>query len=105
MRLPGSFSGLFRNYDFSALDDDRHRRLIVKTVLERGTWEQILWLFQHYGRDRVREVFLDDYYGLQTLPETTRRLWELLFIEEPPPEDPHPASKWRCRRLAPPAGR
>ncbi len=98
MRLPDSLAGLFRNYGFDALDDERHRGLIVRTVLARGTWEQILWLFRRYGRDGVREVFVEDYYGPRTLPDATRRLWELMFIEQPPPDDPHPAARWRCRR-------
>ncbi|MGE5586235.1 MAG: DUF6922 domain-containing protein [Bacillota bacterium] len=62
-----------------ALDDERHRGLIVRTVLARAMWEQMLWLFRRYGRDGVR--------------------WELMFIEQPLPEDPHPAAgRWRCRR-------
>lgn len=100
MRLPDSFARLFKNYDFAAIDDERHRRLIITTVLAHGTWEQILWLFQHYGKDGVREVFTDDYYGSRTLPESTRNLWELLFIEKPLKEDSGPAARWRCRRRA-----
>ncbi len=105
MKLPDCFASLFQNYDFDIIDDERHRSLVIKTVLAQGTWEQILWLFRHYGREKVREVFVEDYYGLQTLPESTRKLWELLFIDEPLPDDPHPLAKWRCRRLVPPAAR
>ncbi len=109
MKLPESFARLFRNYNFEELDDEKHSKLIVKTVLSYGEWEQILWLFRRYGREKIREIFLEDYYGLCTLPEATRALWELLFVTATPdqlrPPRSHlstprkgPAAKWRgCR--------
>lgn len=104
MKLPSSFAPLFHNYVFDTIDADRHAGFVIKTVLARGTWEQIRWLFEYYGAEKVREVFLDDYYGLQTLPESTRRLWELLFVDEsgrePRPEENNPAARWCGRRLA-----
>lgn len=99
MKLPDSFAGLFRNYIFETIDDERHHKLIIKTVLAHGTWEQIMWLFRHYGREKVKAVFLDDYHGLRTLPDVTLKLWELLFADKPLPEDGDPAAKWRCRRI------
>lgn len=100
MRLPDFFTDLFRNYDFDTIDDEKHYKMIIKTVLSRGTLEQITWLFQHYGKGKVREVFREDYYGLRTLPEATRSLWELAFIEKPLQEDNSRASRWRWRRLS-----
>ena len=100
MNLPESFAGLFKNYIFETLDDDRHAALVIKTVLSRGSWEQIMWLFKRYGREKVGEVFLDDYNGLRTLPESTRRLWELLFVDEADRQGAADESRWRCRRLA-----
>ncbi len=47
----------------------------------------------------MQEVFLEDYYTLQELPESTRKLWELVFVKEPLQEENHPAAKWRSRRL------
>ena len=52
MKLPGSFADLFKNYVFEPVDDEKHAALVIKTVLSRGTWEQITWLFRRYGRDR-----------------------------------------------------
>lgn len=100
MKLPDSFSGLFKNYVFETIDDEKHAALVIKTVLSRGSWEQIMQLFRWYGRERIGEVFLEDYCGLKTLPEPTRRLWELLFVDEAHREDSDDSSKWRCRRLA-----
>jgi hypothetical protein len=99
--LPESFRPLFRNYIFDSLDPDRCAEMIICTVLSRGNWEQVEWLFDHFGTAKVREVFLRDYYGLQNLPEPTRNLWQLLFVENPPPPDPDPLARWRCRRKVP----
>ncbi|TDA67464.1 MAG: hypothetical protein D9V47_10375 [Clostridia bacterium] len=104
MPLPDFLADLFRNYRPETIDLEKHCRMVIKTVLARGTWEQVLWLFDYYGPERVREIFLQDYYGLRTLPEPTRSLWELVFVENPLPEAGDPAGRWRCRRLVPPFG-
>lgn len=102
MKLPDFLAGLFRNYVFTSLDDEQHCELVVKTVLAYGEWEQILWLFRRYGRARVGEIFLKDYYGLRSLPEATLRLWELVFVPHPPPEGGRdPVARWRGRRRVP----
>lgn len=101
MKLPAFIAPLFKNYIVETIDTEKHFKMIIKTVLAYGTWEQIMWLFDHYRVEKVRSVFLQDYYGLRTLPETTRRLWELVFVETPTAEDP--LAKWRCRRGVTPA--
>lgn len=83
MKLPDALTSLFSNYDISTLDLEKHAPLIIKTVLAQGSWEQVLWLFKYFGYKKVQEVFRDDYYGLRSLPESTLRLWELVFINEP----------------------
>ena len=99
--LPDSFRPLFRNYRFELLNPDTASELVIKTTLAYGTWEQIKWLFAYYGRERMREVFLKDFHGCRELPEPTRRLWALAFLDEIPPEDTDPIARWRCRRKVP----
>ncbi|WP_371413954.1 DUF6922 domain-containing protein [Moorella sp. Hama-1] len=100
MKLPEDLTHLFGNYDISTLDLENHAPLIIKTVLARGRWEQVLGLFKYFGYKKVQEVFRDDYYGLRSLPEPTLRLWELYFIDEPIPREEITKNRWRCRRLA-----
>lgn len=107
MKLPAFLNQLFRNYALNHLDTEEHAELVIKTVLTRGTWEQIMWLFDYYGLNKVKEVFLKDFYGLRELPEPTVNLWGLLFLEEKEYwEDRRKrerislAEKWRPRRLA-----
>ncbi|SMB96480.1 hypothetical protein SAMN00808754_1498 [Thermanaeromonas toyohensis ToBE] len=82
MKLPECLSPLFRNYAFDCLDTEEHAELVIKTVLVRGTWEQVIWLFDFYGFDRIKDVFLKDIYGLRELPDPTVNLWGLLFLDE-----------------------
>ncbi|MQL53491.1 hypothetical protein GFC01_14730 [Desulfofundulus thermobenzoicus] len=106
MRLPECLSPFFRNYAFHCLDTDEHAELVIKTVLARGTWEQIMWLFDCYGFDKIKDVFLKDFYGLRELPDPTVNLWGLLFLDEKEywehrrrRERMSLAEKWRPRRL------
>lgn len=99
MQLPAKLISLFPNYDVNTLDLDDQAPLIIKTILSRGSWQQVLWLFNHYGYNKIKEVFREDYYGLRSLPEPTLRLWELVFIEEPLSRGEITNTRWRCRRL------
>lgn len=97
MRLPGFLAPLFHNYNFEAIDGQKNYKFVIKTVLTYGDWEQIEWLFEEYGAQRVGEVFKDDYYGLRTLPASSRKLWEIAFIKNPAAAQNHPRPT-RCAR-------
>ena len=97
MNLPAQMEHLFANYQAGAVDPDKHPGLVIRTVLARGTWDQVKWLFRYYGKDAVGEAFRKDYYGLRTLPKPTLRLWETLFIEHVE-RTSDPLDRWRCRR-------
>lgn len=100
MKLPDSLAPLFHNYDPATLDPDRHAGLIIRTVLGGGSWDQVLWLFRHYGYERVQNVFLTDCRSLRTLPAPTRRLWGLVFLGDADAcrDEEDPASRWGPRR-------
>lgn len=100
MKLPTEIGHLFHNYEPGSIDPERHAGLVIHTVLAGGTWDQILWLFQTYGKHRVRQVFLEDCRGRRSLPNSTRRLWSLVFLGDPGAcaDDPHdPLDRWRWR--------
>ncbi|HHW41661.1 MAG TPA: hypothetical protein GXX19_11065 [Syntrophomonadaceae bacterium] len=108
MRLPDFFSPLFRNYDIQKIDLEEQKKMIVKTTLTRGTWEQIRWLFRYYGLETIKEVFLDDFNGLRELPEPVINLWGLLFLDEEAYKNEinrqkkgDRLEKWRGRRSVP----
>lgn len=99
MRLPDFLAPLFHNYVFGAIDGQKSYKFVIKTVLTYGNWEQIEWLFDCYGAERVGEVFREDYYGLRTLPAPSRKLWEVAFIKNPLSNTkgtrPKSSSSWR----------
>jgi hypothetical protein len=108
MKLPDSFERLFRNYNFCKIDTEKHERMIIKTTLVLGTWEQILWLFEFYGKDKIGNVFCEDINGLRELPEPVVNLWELLFLDEHQNANElegrgaeSKLKKWSCRRRVP----
>jgi len=47
--IPVSLAQLFQEYDFESLDIDLYANTIIERILERGTWEELHWLFQQYG--------------------------------------------------------
>jgi len=74
-RLPPDSAWLFPEYDFEAMDLERHSGVIIERVLERGTWEQTRWLFATYGEERVAAWI--QRYGFRLLSKRSFALWRL----------------------------
>lgn len=53
--LPADAAWLFPEYDFEGMDPERHQGVIIEHILERGTWEQVRWLFATYGEEGVAD--------------------------------------------------
>ena len=51
--LPDSTAWHFLEYEFESVGLDSHSGVIMERVLDRGTWDQVRWLFAAYGEDRV----------------------------------------------------
>ncbi|AZT91470.1 hypothetical protein ELD05_13140 [Caldicellulosiruptor changbaiensis] len=82
MKLPEDFKILFKNYNFEMLDTEKHKELIIKTVLAKGNWEHIEKLFTFYSFNEIKDVFLKDFYGAKELPIPTIYLWGSIFLDE-----------------------
>jgi hypothetical protein len=74
-RLPVTTAWLFPEYDFSSMDLEQHRGVIVERLLERGTWEQLRWLFSTYGEGPVADWVRR--HGLRLLSSRSFALWHL----------------------------
>jgi hypothetical protein len=66
---------LFPEYDFETMDLERHQAVIIERVLERGTWEQLRWLFATYGEATVAEWVRR--HGFRSLSRRSFALWRL----------------------------
>lgn len=56
--IPPSLQGVLWSKATSKLDAERDKNYIIHQILSRGTWEHVRWLFDTYGRDEIKKVFL-----------------------------------------------
>lgn len=73
--LPSDTAWLFPEYDFETMDLQQHQGVIIERILERGTWEQLRWLFAAYGEDRVAKWVRE--HGFRLLSKRSFALWRL----------------------------
>lgn len=55
-RIPLFFKSLFWSYDFSRLDTEKDKRLIIINTINYGGWRHWLWIIKNYGRSQIREI-------------------------------------------------
>jgi hypothetical protein len=74
-RLPSDAAWLFPEYDFGSMNLQEHRGVIIERVLERGSWDQVRWLFVTYGEAEVAEWVRQ--HGFRLLSKRSFALWRL----------------------------
>ena len=52
-KLSPDLEWLFPEYDFAEMGLDSHQGVIIERVLEKGSWEQVRWLFRAYDEETV----------------------------------------------------
>ncbi|MFQ5753312.1 MAG: hypothetical protein ACE5HI_15075 [bacterium] len=75
MRLPDDSNWLFPEYDFVEMDVKQHRGVIIERILEKGTWEQLRWLFNVYGEQDVAAWVTK--HGFRLLTKRSFALWRV----------------------------
>jgi hypothetical protein len=73
--LPGSTAWLFPEYEFESIGLEGHSGVIMERLLDRGTWDQVRWLFATYGEDRVASWV--QRHGFRLLSKRSFALWRL----------------------------
>jgi len=48
--LPASSEWLFPEYDFARMNTQKYESVIIERVLARGSWVEIRWLLDTYGK-------------------------------------------------------
>lgn len=71
--LPTDLAWLFPEYIFQEMTLTDHEGVIIERILDRGTWEQVRWLFSILGEDRVR-VWVQ-HHGYRLLSKRSFALW------------------------------
>lgn len=75
--LPESFQPLFWSYDFSAINLEKHKKLIVTQTINYGTLEQWRWIARQYGKARVKDIL--EHIPTTAIRPQALRLAALLF--------------------------
>lgn len=75
--LPSFFQAILWSYNFSALDPEIHKKVIIVNTINYGDLTHWHWVIGHYGKEAIREF-------LKTLPASelrprARRLAEIIF--------------------------
>jgi len=73
--LPASTAWLFPEYSFADVDAEEHAGVVIERVLERGSWDELRWLFGRYGESRVGEWVRR--HGFRLLSKRSFALWRL----------------------------
>jgi len=73
--LPADTAWLFAEYDFDTIDIENHKSVIIERILERGTWDQLRWLFATYDEAKVAEWVRR--HGFRLLSRRSFALWRL----------------------------
>jgi hypothetical protein len=78
--LPEDSAWLFPEYRFEDIRLDSYRAVIIERILERGSWEQVRWLFATYGETEVAEWVRR--HGFRLLSKRSFALWRLTLDVE-----------------------
>ena len=73
--LPMDSAWLFPEYDFAGMNLEDYRGVIIERVLERGSWDQIRWLFKTYGEPLVAKWV--QRHGFRLLSKRSFALWRI----------------------------
>lgn len=78
--IPSDMAWLFPEYAFPVMDVQTHQGVIIERVLERGSWEQLRWLFATYGEAAVADWIAK--HGFRLLSRRSFALWRLVLNVE-----------------------
>lgn len=74
-QLPKDSAWLFPEYNFAEIRLKQHRGVIIERILERGSWEQLRWLFTTLGEAEVAAWVRK--HGFRLLSKRSFALWRL----------------------------
>lgn len=80
-KIPAKFKPLFWSYEFESLCLEKHKRLIVKQILNYGTIDDWRWLLSVYGEDGMKKIISNLYKS--ELRARTLKLAKILFNSTP----------------------
>ena len=76
-RIPVSTAPFFQEYAFSELNIETHAALVMERLLTYGNRAEVRWLFETYGKERVRSWLAET--GSRRIPRRRYHLWCVLL--------------------------
>jgi len=83
MTIPVFLQPFFWEYAHEDIDIMRHAATIMARIMERGSWEAMVWLKKTYSREQIVNFLINK--GKDSLPPRELNYW--LLISGVPPED------------------
>ncbi len=65
--LPQSTDWLFPEYEFARMNTEEYAGVVLERILDGGSWDEIRWLFDHYGKRTVTKWVREHGYRLLSL--------------------------------------
>lgn len=67
---------LFWDVNLAQMDENAHKRFIVKRILQFGDMDDLRWALSFYGHDAVRVIFIS---SADQLDKKSQNYWRLFF--------------------------
>ena len=80
--VPLSIQGVLWSKAAFKLDCQKDKNYIIHQVLSYGTWEHVRWLFDTYGHDEIKNVFLQ--YPAKNYTEKSFHFFSNIVLEIAP---------------------
>ena len=90
-QIPIGLKPYFQEYDITQLDIFHDTNLIIQRTLEFGTWDELRWLFETYGSQRIRSFLRE--HGERWLNLVTFHYWRKLLGVRKWKASPFPTAK------------
>ncbi|HEY4526487.1 MAG TPA: hypothetical protein VJK53_01400 [Candidatus Paceibacterota bacterium] len=74
---------LFWDVDPATIDLDKNARYVIERVLDFGNDEEVRWIFKHYGRKYITDVFNN---SADSLTPKSSNFWNIMLNEYLPNE-------------------
>lgn len=75
--LPQSSEWLFPEYDFAQMNPQEYAGVIIERILDRGSWPEIRWLIEYYGKAGVAQWVRQ--HGYRRLDRRAFAYWRWLL--------------------------
>jgi hypothetical protein len=75
-QLPAYLHRFFWEYDPGSLDIHKHADIIMARIMERGSWQAMVWLSNEYSPEVIKNFL--SVKGWQVLPPREVNYWALI---------------------------